>query len=579
MDVMLALQEQDKPGVASMQTYGRLHLDRTGKSAQWVMQDVPPHVRIKLKAIFQKLRLTETKAFHFPNISMACADLEWFVSRYPMVMTPEDRRALEHGRADFEKGRQYNEEVMLPEWKPPARYGFKPGKEPYLGQKQATELLHRLKRLLVLDDVGLGKTWIALYALAGSEYLPAAIVVQSHMPSQWIEEFIEPLTYMSVHRVRGRKPYKLPPANLYIFTYSNIGWWADIGATGFFKAVVFDEIQELRKGEATNKGRAAKIFAENAVLKCGLSASPIYNYGSEIFSIVELVEPGALGTWEEFRREWCIQGPGDSWLVADPEALGTHLREMQLLIRRERQGRKVNKVVIQVDWDDVAAQEDDAVSKTLAIKVLTGSFHESGQAARELDMRMRMMTGIAKARPVAAYARVLLEAGTPVVLFGWHREVYKIWLRELADFKPLLYTGTESPKQKDRTKKAFIEGGTNLVLMSLRSGAGLDGIQARCSTVLFGELDWTPKVHDPQCIGRVDRPGQKDDEITAVYFWTNGGADPLIMSVHGVKADQARGIVDPLKGVEKIYSDESRIKLLAKNYLERHGVHLAGRQC
>lgn len=570
----VALQTGDTPTIPSMRFYGRMELRREGPRRFWVMSDAPPHVRIKLKQVFAGVFKAQTNDFTFACVNNVCHDLRWFLDRYPMEMSDADRAVLEEGSAAFVAGREYNEEVMLPAWAPPERYGFRPGKEPYLGQKQAAELLLRLKRLLILDDVGLGKTWIALYALAGSRFLPAAIVVQSHMPSQWVNEFIKPLTYMSVHVVKGRKPYKLPPANLYIFTYSNIAWWADIASTGFFKAVIFDEIQELRRGEEANKGAAAKVFADHAELRAGLSASPIYNYGSEIFHICEMIEPGIFGTWEEFRREWCIEGAGGKWLVQDPEALGTWLREQQVVIRRERTGRKVNKIPIEVEWDDRAADAADALSRELAIKVLTGSFQESGQAARELDYRMRMLTGIAKARAVAAYTRMLLEEGKAVILFGWHREVYRIWLRELRDFNPRLYTGSENPRRKDATKRDFIEGRTNLILMSLRSGAGLDGIQVRAPWILFGELDWTPKVHDPQCIGRADRPGFPGDEVTALYFWTNGGSDPLVMQVHGVKGSQAKGIVDPLKGVEVVYSDESRVKLLARAYLERQGIRV-----
>lgn len=566
---------RDRPAVASMKTYGKVTYRKRGRAGFWVLEDVPPHVRIRLKEVFRSQPQTEVKSFAFRDLNDVCADLVWFLSRYPMAMSDVDRERLEFGRQEFDRLRADNEAIMLPDWQPPPRVGFRP---PYLtkvyhGQWQAVELLHRLKRLLVMDDVGLGKTWIALLTLAGSpEYLPAAIVVQSHMPSQWVKEFIEPMTYMTAHVIKGRSPYALPPANLYIFKYSNIASWVDIASTGFFKAVIFDEIQELRRGEETWKGRAAKIFAENAVLRCGLSASPIFNYGSEIFHIIEMIEPGALGTWDEFTREWCHMGAGDKWIVDDPEALGTYLREKLLVIRRERQGRKVNKLPIELDWDDDAAKQDDALTKALAITVLRGGFHESGQAARELDAHMRRVTGLAKARAVAAYARMLLHEGKPIIIFGWHRDVYRVWQRELAEFNPMLYTGTESNAQKDRAKAALISGKTKLVLMSLRSGAGLDGIQLVCKTLLFGELDWSPKIHDPQCIGRVDRPGQPADEIDAFYFWTNGGSDPLVMQVHGVKGSQARGIVDPTKGVEQIYTDESRVKMLARDYLERMGV-------
>jgi hypothetical protein len=72
----------------------------------------------------------------------------------------------------------------------------------------------------------------------------------------------------------------------------------------------------------------------------------------------------------------------------------------------------------------------------LALKVLSGSFTERGQAARELDMWARRVTGVAKARHVAAYVKILLEAKTPIILGGWHRDVYDIWLKELAPYNP-----------------------------------------------------------------------------------------------------------------------------------------------
>lgn len=42
------------------------------------------------------------------------------------------------------------------------------------------------------------------------------------------------------------------------------------------------------------------------------------------------------------------------------------------------------------------------------------------------------------------------------------------------------------------------------VIMSLRSGAGVDGLQKHSRVAVFGERDWSPQVHE-QCIGRIRR--------------------------------------------------------------------------
>lgn len=350
--------------------------------------------------------------------------------------------------------------------------------------------------------------------------------------------------------------------------YSNIAGWSDIAATGIFKSVVFDEMQELRHGVATAKGMAAKVFSDYARVRIGLTASPVYGYASEIFNIVDMLAPGALGTWHEFIREWCsTQTGGGKWIVDDPDALGTYLRELQLVVRRLRQGRRINKLTIEVEHDEQVEQDSLALARKLAIKVTTGSFTERGQAARELDMYARMITGVSKAKAVAAYARVILKSGKPVIIGLWHRDVYSVILEELSEFNPVMYTGSETAKQKDAAKYAFIEGRTDCMLLSLRSGLGIDGLQKRCSTFIFGEFDWSPAVAD-QSLGRIDRPGQPEDEITAIYLWTNSGSDPLIMEMLGLKASQARGVVDPMRGVEAVFSDESRIRQLAERYLQ-----------
>lgn len=545
--------------------YGRLCRDDAGA---WRIEDVPPHISMRLKHIFPRIARTAVPPFTLTDSDAVCADLIWFTSRYPLAVSPSDLGHLRAQKTLFEDSRAAFERIMLPDYKPGAAVGFREGLQPYPYQAQAVEIAKLRKRLLLLDDVGLGKTITALGVICDPAFRPAAIIVEPHLADQWLEEYVETFTTLRAHIITKTKPYDLPWADLYIFKYSNIFGWTDIANTGLFKSVVFDEIQSLRGGVGTAKGAAAKIFAENALLRLGLTATPIYNYGDEIFQIVQFIEPGSLGTHLEFAIEWC----GYQGSVKDPKALGTYLREIQLVLRRTEedvagQMPPVNVLSHVIDHDEQVADESESRARALAIKVISGTFIERGSAARELDAFARHTTGVAKAKSVAAYVRVLLAARVPVLLTGWHREVYDIWLADLAEFAPLLYTGSESTSQKNAAKRAFMEGKSNLLILSLRSGAGLDGLQLRCSTVVFGELDWSPQVHK-QVIGRLRRPGQTK-QVDAVYLHSDFGSDPLMIEVLGVKASQARNIVDPLAGAEVVFSDESRIQALAKSYLEQ----------
>lgn len=550
-------------------TYGRLAYDAAHR--RWVITELAPQVAIRAKRIFPRIATTQVGSYIFPDNDETRTELEWFIGRYPLVVSEADRGRMALGRLAFERIRSEVDQVLSTSWQPsssPAR--LREGVTLRPNQARVVEVARRTKRLLVADDVGLGKTLGSLAAVMDEAYLPVAVFAEAHVADQWQHEFVGKFTTLTAHVVAGTDPYMLPHRDVYIFSYHKAPGWVNIAETGRFSSVIFDECQNLRHGTRTEKGRAADIFARNAGgLRIGLSATPIFGYGGEIFNILDILDPGILGTRDEFMREWCTSNDEGKMIVKEAGALGAHLRDLNLMIREVGGGPPPNRIIVDLPYDDEAAAADEAFARQLAQRVMTGTFTERGQAARELDMMARHATGVAKARHVAAYVKILLEAKTPIILGGWHRDVYDIWLQELAPYKPVLYTGSETAAEKDRAKKAFTSGATDCIIMSLRSGAGLDGLQHRCADVVHGELDWSREVHK-QLAGRL-RPHARSDAINEHFLVANGGSDPLIASVQGLKASQAHGIIDPGRELQSAVTDESRVKALARMYLEKGG--------
>ncbi|MDI5832513.1 DEAD/DEAH box helicase (plasmid) [Shewanella xiamenensis] len=549
-------------------TYGTLKLSDKG----WHMSDIPPHVAIRLKHLFPRIPKYSVSPFLFPNDMQHCADIAWFIQRYPMLIEKPDQDALYKGQTDYELNQERMEAILRPDFQPLPTQGLKEGQSIRLYQQQAIALTLTNYNLLLADDVGLGKTYSAAGLLLHPETLPAAFVVQTHLQNQ-TEQKINDFTHLRVHKIKGTKPYTLPPADVYIFKYSQLSGWVDTFGDNFFKAVVFDEIQELRTGSESAKGAAASVLSKSVTYRLALSATPIYNYGTEIFNIMQFIDPSVLGDEGDFKREWC---GADYKTVNDPEALGSYLRERNVMLRRRKadvgqQLPRVNTIIETIQADQEALKSIEATARMLAIKTTQGSFFEKGRAGRELDLMLRQSTGVAKAVAAANYTRILLESGIKVVLVGWHREVYSIWQRELADFNPAMYTGTESPRQKDQAVRRFTDNSANdktdLFILSLRSGAGLDGLQHVCSTVIFGELDWSPQVHH-QVIGRLDREWQ-EEQITAIYLNTDEGSDPPMIELLGLKSFQSTALIDPGQKLAPKYSDKSRIQALAAQYLSK----------
>lgn len=563
-----------------IRTYGRLVFD----AGHWLLE-AEPHVMIRARRLFP--RGPKAGPIRLRATDEVARDLAWLTDRWPLDVSDEDRlrRAAETHDRRVAECHDLLTGTMAPR-------GFQMALPPREYQRVAADMLLRVGGLLLADDVGLGKTATAICVLTEPATRPALVVTLTHLPPQWVREIGRFAPDLKVHVATSGRPYDIAKAmmprrarkaadagqislidpdfpDVLILNYHKLQGWADV-LTGKMRTVVFDEVQELRRRDSY-KWDAAKAIAERAAYRIGLSATPIYNYGGEFWSVLQALRPDALGTQDEFITEWCTTyGAGDKARIKDPVAFGAYLRDQGLMLRRTRLdvGRELpalTKAVHVVDTDAKALDDVAAAASALAKVILArdSAWEERGQAARELDWRLRQATGVAKAIHVADFVRLLVESGEKVVLYGWHRDVYALWMERLKDLDPVMYTGSESIPQKEAARAAFVEGRSQVLVMSLRAGAGLDGLQGSCRTVVFGELDWSPGVHE-QATGRVHRDGQAEP-VVAYYLMAESGSDPIVAQVLGVKRQQIEGVRDPDAAiVQTAEAREDATKMLAR---------------
>lgn len=557
-----------------MRTYGRVRWENG-----WWILTAEPHVMLRAKRVFAQASrdsIGELRLFDTPATSR---DVEWFIERFPMVVDQAERleqRARQHDRA------MASVQTVLTNREEPQAFELAVPARRY--QRQAAELVLKTGRLLLADDLGLGKTASAITVGSLIAARPVVVVTLTHLPEQWRAEFkkFAPRLDVMIPKHGTPRPRDLESLqglvrpDVVILNYHKLGGWADTLAQILApRFVVFDECQELRTGPGTGKFAGAQHLSKVCTYRMGLSATPVYNYGGEIFHVLDALEEGVLGTREEFLREW--SGDFDKKAkIKDPKALGAFLREQGLMLRRTAAdvAGEVPELaepirvphLVDADSELVAQAQTDAAELARVILSDTAKGFDKMQAAGELDWRLRQATGIAKAPYVAAFVRMLLESEERVLLYGWHHAVYGLWAEALAEFQPAFFTGEESSTEKQAAKAAFLDGRSRVLVMSLRSGAGLDGLQAACRAVVFGELDWSPGVHE-QCIGRVHRPGQAD-VVRAYFLHAADGSDPAIVEALGLKRAQAAGIRDPSAAlIEKVGNASDHIRRLAEQCL------------
>lgn len=529
-----------------------------------------PHVRAKFKRYFSKVSQGATDIIKISNTRENCDEILWFLQQFPMEMSLADSQYI---KAESEKQVALKNDIQnILEYKN-KNIQFELAEPAYEDQKIAAQLLMKVEGLLLADDLGLGKTVSAICAMVFSQNLPALFVTLTHLPSQIQSEINRFAPQLKTHILNSTKTYSLADKDgvfpdVIICSYSKLDAWAEYLA-GQIVYLILDECQELRTGESSLKYCGAKLIADKARLRLGLSATPFYGYGHEMFNVIQVLRPNLLGTRQEFYREWC---DFDNKKIQNPVAFGAYLRDEGAMLIRKKQTQHLTQLVHHIDCDeDIFEREVSGRAAELAKIILKSSQDFQGQklqATQDFNLLMRQSTGIAKAPYVAAFVRMLVETGESVILFGWHRAVYDLWMEHLADFNPVLYTGSESVKEKEKAKQIFLKNESKILIISLRSGAGLDGLQyhPNCSIGVFGELDWSSGVH-AQCGGRLDRNGQ-NKKVIMYYLLSETGSDPIMADVLGLKKNQLDGVMTiDEELITKLEGDTGAIKRLAQQYL------------
>ena len=556
-------------------TYGTLSYNRRSKC--WTIKGEPVVTELA-KRLFPSCDGRGRGVARFTAHRRIIGDLNWLMLRYPLVIKEADQTRWENA---LEEAREYairrEAALKLPETATPPKETFSGELLPF--QKQGLGFMLSTRRCLLADEMGLGKTVQALAFLATTAAYPAILVVPPHLIRNWqreVERFLSPGGNLRVHVIRGLKPYALPEADIYIIHYLLLRGWKEVLPEQGFRTVIFDEMQELRHN-GTGKYSAASLLSEACENCIGLSGTPIYNQGGEIWNVVNIIDFHFLGDWESFSREWCYGY--NTAVVAKPELLGEHLRQEGLMLRRLKSDvlkelPAKRRLVQEIDWDDQVYRE---LMKPVAanLKLWKDTDDPTRRAIIEdaISQQQRQATGVAKAPYVCAFVKALVEGGEKVLLMAHHHAVMDIYKKELKALRPKFITGRESDRQKDEAAAAFMAGKTDLLCVSLRSASGLNLQRASC--VVFGELDWSPAVHS-QAEDRAHRIGQ-EDSLLCYYLVSPNGSDRDMQDALGLKVSQFVAIMgDQTPSGEDAMIQQTQARERIKQLVERLAKEAAG---
>ena len=446
-------------------------------------------------------------------------------------------------------------------------------------------LLKSSGNALLADDMGLGKTVQTLaYIASEKQSLPALIVAPLVTLTNWqreIERFMKKKSkngrivendVPTITSIRSGKRNVIPYSDFYLINYELLHKRQDDLAKLKIRTLVCDEVQHLRS-KTTQKYKAVKTLASVKSMKyrVGLSGTPIYNHGSEIWPIVDILKPGLLGNFKEFCEYFCYQDEKGKAIVVPNKRDG-----LRYVLQRDVMLRRKKSDVLKELKDKVRYKEtidaDETYYKNELNKIWSKLEEEQKNAETEFNklasyqraiQSERQAAGVAKLHHVTDFVKNIMEIEESVVVFCHHKYIHKLLHESLQEFKPSSIIGGQNDKIRQDNIDRFQNGDTKLMVAGLRAGSM--GINlTRAKYVIFAELDWSPAIHR-QAEDRLHRIGQKNT-VFAYYLIGKRTLDEHVANILVDKSYEIDAIMDES---HDSYENKEKAKLILAQIHDR----------
>jgi non-specific serine/threonine protein kinase len=481
----------------------------------------------KLAALYERVRIRSTakrEIVRVPRLHI----FDWILLRkngIQVKLAPEDERIL--GRlSHFEK----IEERSMPEGLKVSLRGYQ--KE---GHAWLSFLYENRFGACLADDMGLGKTLQALSLLAGikegmiessNKFVHThLVVVPPSLLFNWEREIEKFYPDFKVYPYQGKeRTVDFRGFDLVLTTYGLIRRDIDKLKEIYFDVVIFDEAQAIKNIYADTTGAVRQIKAS---FKLALTGTPVENHIGEYYSIMDLVLPGLLGEYDQFKSQARKETSSFFDIVI--------ARTKPFILRRTKE-ETLRELPPKIETDfylDLTEKQKSLYNKT--VEAVKSTIDEAYRTKTTSQAKIIALTALLKLRQICLSPQLLIpetEEVSPKIDFlkarlmklydeGHHALVFSqftsfldIVEKEIKDrgFHLLRLDGSTPVNKRKGLVESFQKSDHPTVfLLSLKAGG--QGLNLTKATYVF-HLDpwWNPAV-ESQASDRAHRIGQKNTVI------------------------------------------------------------------
>ncbi len=303
--------------------------------------------------------------------------------------------------------------------------------------------------------------------------------------------------------------------------------------------VIVDEAHRLKNRATQNHRLVAALHRRHLLL---LSATPLQNDLTELYSLVSLVHPGLFGSFHAFWREFLL----DRRTPKDAAALREVLAKVMVRHRRDElqsgggealPARQVTLLPLQLKADErrlydavsgavrdeywrrlegeatvlpLILLQREVCSSAAAVRRTLYAMERSDWLRGDLDELRAMADAVRDQAKASVLQGLVHELGEQAIVYTEFRATQEVLAQRLRDMDVpvIVFHGGQGAADRDRALRRF-EAEPRGVLVSTESG-GLGLNLQFCHHVVNYDLPWNP-MRVEQRIGRVHRLGQRRD--------------------------------------------------------------------
>jgi SNF2 family DNA or RNA helicase len=433
---------------------------------------------------------------------------------------------------------------------------------------------------LLADDMGLGKTLQAitlmLHLKEKSENERFLIIAPASLMVNWqkeLEKFAPELnTYIFHQQNKNLEQLYEGNVQVVITSYGTARSAIEELSIIHWNLVVLDESHHI-KNTGTLTAKAITQLSSNA--RIALSGTPLMNNTEELYSQINFLLPGLLGTLEFFRKEYA--NPIDR--EQDPVKTKALQKITQpFILRRTKQQvatdlpEKIESVIwctMSNEQSTCYAKEADAIKGSIYREIKDKGFQQS---------KMNILTGIMRLRQICSSPSIVKNLEYPTTesikfdllmeeirSLGEHKALifsqFKEVLHQLAgkcEEEGILYyrfDGETPPAERHQLVEAFQEDGNpvQILLMSLMTGNA--GFNLTKADYVFLVDPWWNKAVLDQAIDRTHRIGQ-DKTVFAYKMICKNTIEERILQLQQRKQSISDELISEESGFVKQLTEE-----------------------